>query len=656
VDALWYGGDYNPEQWPREVWDEDVRLMRRAGVTVATVGVFSWSRLEPRDGEFDLDWLDDVMDLLHAHGIRVDLATATASPPAWLVRAHPDVLPVTADGVRLEFGSRQSYHPASATYRRYAARLVRTLARRYGSHPALEAWHVNNEYGCHVSRDFSPESAEAFRGWLRERYGTVEALNDAWGTAFWSQRYGAFDEVEPPRATPTFPNPTQLLDFDRFSSDALLECFLVEKAILREETPDVPVTTNFMGFFKAVDYQSWAPHVDIVSDDHYPDPADAEAPVVAAMTRDLMRSLGRGRPWLLMEQAPSAVNWRATNVPQAPGVQRLHSLQAVARGADGIMQFQWRQSRAGAESFHSGMLPHGGEDTRVFGETVALGAELASLAGVRGTRCAAEVAIVVDWDSWWALEQDARPASLDYVAELRAWYRALWRRGVLVDLVAPGADLDAYRVVVAPATFVLPAAAAADLAGVVARGGQLVVGYQTGIVDEHLHVHLGGYLGGLRGVLGVAVEEFAPVATGTVSGTPPEPVRLVGLGAGEAGPWAELVRVRDAEVLATYAGPGPHGGLLDGAPAITRRCSGAGGAGWYVSALPADLGAVVDAVLADAGIEAALLPEGVEVVRRGDRVFVLNHSSHDALVELGGAAVAVAARDAAVVVREPAGR
>jgi beta-galactosidase len=654
VDALWYGGDYNPEQWPREVWDEDVRLMHRAGVTVATVGVFAWSRLEPRDGEFDLGWLDDLMDLLHAHGIRVGLATATASPPAWLVRAHPDVLPVTADGVRLEFGSRQSYHPSSATYRRYATRLVRTLARRYGSHPALEAWHVNNEYGCHVSRGFSPESAAAFRVWLRERYGSVEALNDAWGTAFWSQRYGAFDEVEPPRATPTFPNPTQLLDFDRFSSDALLECFLAEKAILREETPDVPVTTNFMGFFKPVDYQAWAPHVDVVSDDHYPDPADAEAPVVAAMTRDLMRSLGQGRPWILMEQAPSAVNWRATNVPKAPGVHRLHSLQAVARGADGIMQFQWRQSRAGAETFHSAMLPHGGEDTRVFGETVALGAELASLADVRGTRCAAEVALVVDWESWWALEQDARPADLDYVAELRAWYRALWRRGVLVDFVGPDADLDAYRVVVAPAAFVLSAAAGANLAGVVARGGQLVVGYQTGIVDEHLHVHLGGYLGGLRDVLGVAVEEFAPTGTGTVSGTPPEPVRLAGLGAGLAGRWAELVRVRDAEVLATYAGPGPHGGLLVGAPAITRRRSGAG-AGWYVSALPADLGAVVDAVLAEAGIEAAELPEGVEVVRRGERTFVLNHSAHEARVDVGGEAVIVAPRDV-VIVRVPASR
>lgn len=217
MDRLWYGGDYNPEQWPREVWDEDVRLMRRAGVTVVTVGVFSWSRLEPRDGELDLDWLSELLDLLHAHGIRVDLATATASPPAWLVRAHPEVLPVTADGVRLGFGSRQHYNPSSPVYRRHAVRLVRALATRFGGHPALEAWHVNNEYGCHVSRDYSETTAEAFRSWLADKYGTVEVLNAAWGTAFWSQAYGSFVEVGVPRAMPTYPNPTQLLDFDRFS-------------------------------------------------------------------------------------------------------------------------------------------------------------------------------------------------------------------------------------------------------------------------------------------------------------------------------------------------------------------------------------------------------------------------------------------------------
>jgi len=648
MDRLWYGGDYNPEQWPREVWDEDVRLMQRAGVTVATVGVFSWARLEPRDGEFDFAWLDELMDLLHEHGIRVDLATATASPPAWLVRAHPDMLPVTAEGVRLGFGSRQHYNPSSPVYRRYAARLVRELAVRYGGHPALEAWHVNNEYGCHVSRDYSEPTAAAFREWLVARYGTVEALNAAWGTAFWSQSYGSFDEVGVPAAMPTYPNPTQLLDFDRFSSAALLECYLAEKEILRELSPDVPVTTNFMGFLKGVDYWSWAPHVDIVSDDHYPDPADPEAPALAAMTRDLVRSLGGGAPWLLMEQSPSAVNWRHVNAPKSPGMHRLHSLQAVARGADGIMQFQWRQGRAGAEAFHAGMVPHGGQDTRVFRETVELGAQLAELADVRGTRCTAEVALLMDWDSWWALEQEARPAALRYPEVLLQWYRELWRRNLLVDLVRPTSDLTGYRAVLAPAAFVLPAAAQANLAHVVERGGQLLVGYQSGVVDENVHVLLGGYLGALQEVLGVWVEEFAPPAPGSLSGSPVPPLRIDGLGGGAASTWAEVVRVRDAEVLASFTGSEVHGGLLEGRPALTRRRGGAG-AGWYLATQPEELGVVLDAVLDAAGVTGIPSPPGVEVVRRGSKTFVLNHTDHAQEVDVDGERLRLAARDAVIV-------
>lgn len=648
TDKLWYGGDYNPEQWPREVWDEDVRLMQRAGVTVATVGVFSWARLEPRDGEFDFAWLDDLMDLLDSHGIRVDLATATASPPVWLARKHPEMLPVTADGVRLGVGSRQHYNPSSSAYRRHAARLVRELAARYGTHPALEAWHINNEYGCHVSRDYSEESAAAFRVWLERRYGTVEALNAAWGTAFWSQAYGAFDQVGVPAAMPTYPNPGQLLDFDRFSSDALLECYLAEKEILRELSPDVPITTNFMGFLKGIDYWSWAPHVDFVSDDCYPDPADPDSAPFGALARDLMRSLGGGAPWILMEQSPSAVNWRAVNAPKSPGMHRLHSLQAVARGADGIMQFQWRAGRAGAESFHAGMLPHGGEDTRVFRETVQLGEELASLADVRGTRSAARVAMIMDWDSWWALEQEARPASLDYVAVLRTWYRELWSRNVLVDLVRPTSDLSSYAAVLAPATFVLSAEGSANLAAFVEDGGQLLVSYQSGIVDERLHVHLGGYLGGLRDVLGVSIEEFAPPAPGSLSGTPAPALRISGLGEGGASTFAEVVRVSDAEVLATFTGPQPNGGLLDGRPALTRRRSGAG-AGWYLATQPDNFGAVLDAVLEAAGVVGVEAPAGVEVVRRGDRTFVLNHNDHAVELTLAGEPLALPARDALII-------
>jgi len=353
-----YGGDYNPDQWPERVWDEDVHLMQEAGVNLVSLAIFSWSRLEPSEGKYDFAWLDRIMDKLHAGGIAVDLATATASTPPWMSHQHPEMLPVTIDGVRLWHGARQHYCPSSPVYRSAARRLAEQMAARYAEHPALAMWHVGNEFGCHVAYCYCDVSAEAFRKWLQERHGSIEDLNRAWGTDFWSQRYSNWDEVLPPRRTPTWPNPSQQLDFMRFSSDELLACYEIEREALRERTPDVPITTNFMRFFKPLDYWKWAEREDVVSDDVYQDPSDPEAGMRSAMAGDLMRSLGRGRPWVLMEQTSSRVNWRDVNVAKAPGQMRLWSYQAVARGADGVMFFQWRQSRAGAEKFHSAMVPH----------------------------------------------------------------------------------------------------------------------------------------------------------------------------------------------------------------------------------------------------------------------------------------------------------
>ncbi|SEJ22107.1 beta-galactosidase [Demequina mangrovi] len=636
MSALWYGGDYNPEQWPREVWDDDMRLMRRAGVTVATVGVFSWARLEPREGEYDFAWLDELMDLLHANGVRADLATATASPPKWLVDKHPEILPVTQDGTVLSFGGRQHYRPSSAAYRTHATRLVRAMAERYGDHPALEAWHVNNEYGCHVSRDYSDEAAVGFRVWLRERYGDIDALNEAWGTAFWSQRYTEFAQVDPPRVTPAGTNPTQTLDFDRYSSDELRACLRAEIAVLREVTPGIPITTNFMGLFKNIDYWTWADDLDFISDDLYPDPEDPDSPMTAAMARDLMRSLGGGAPWMLMEQATSAVNWREFNAPKPAGMHRLLSLQCVARGADGIMQFQWRQSKAGSEKFHAAMVPHAGEDSRIYRDTEALGAELASLADLRGTRCEARVAMVMDWPSWWALEQGSMPSTLSYLDQLTRWYRELWSRGVLVDFVPASGDLDGYDVVIAAGALALDDAALENLATVPERGGRLVVGYQTAVLDERAHARLDGYLGALQGALGVRVEELWPLRAG----------RIDGLAGGAVTEWGEIVRTVDAEALATFVGSDD----LDGLPAITRKASG-DGAAYYVATAPAALGDLVEHVLAEADVDFARLPAGVEVVTRGDRTFVLNHATASCTVAVDGRAVEVGPRDAAILRR-----
>jgi beta-galactosidase len=621
--AIWYGGDYNPEQWPEAVWAEDARLMTEARVNLVSVGIFSWAKLEPREGVFDFAWLDRVLDTLHQAGVRVDLATATASPPPWLTHHYPEVLPVTESGVRLSIGSRQQYCPSSPVYRRLAARLTSALAERYADHPALEMWHINNEYGCHLSRCYCDVSAQAFRGWLERKYGTVDELNSAWGTAFWSQQYSEFAEIQPPRQAPYSHNPAQLLDFDRFSSDELLGLYRAEAAIVRAATPDTVVTTNFMGFFKAVDYWSWANDVDVISDDCYPDPADPDSPARAAMAHDLMRSLRQGQPWLLMEQATSAVNWRPQNAAKLPGQMAAWSAQAIARGADGILFFQWRQSVSGAEKFHSGMLPHAGTHSRVWREVTDLGRQLESVADVVGSRVPASVAIVFEWDSWWSIEQPDLPGDLDYVDGIFAWYQELFDRNVVVDFVQGSQDLTGYDVVIVPSLFAASERTLANLARYAAAGGKLVVTYQTGITDERARITEGGYLGALQNTLGITVEEFAPLQlTERFDGRDASStVALAGSLAGSGTLWSEYVHCTDAEVESMFAS-----GPLAGWPAITRS-----GGCWYVATLPDSTvrGALLERVLSSAGLRFDAVGGTVERVQRGDWQFEIDHTTQD---------------------------
>jgi beta-galactosidase len=566
-----YGADYNPEQWPRDVWLEDAALMQEAGVSLVSLGIFSWAFLEPVEGRYEFDWLDDVVDILSTHGIGIDLATATAATPPWLAARYPESLPVDATGHRLAFGSRQTWCPSSPVYREKASALVEQLGSRYGKHPALALWHVGNEYGCHNARCYCERSTERFREWLSDRYRTIDALNDAWSTAFWSQRYGDLDQIPAPGLTATFSNPCHVIDFRRFCSDELLASFIAERDILHNLSPGVPVTTNFMvgGAFEELDYWRWAPEVDVVSNDHYLNAADSQAHVGLALSADLTRGLAGGSPWILMEHSTSAVNWQARNRAKDPGELIRNSMQHVARGADGVLFFQWRQSRGGAEKFHSAMVPHGGTDTQVWREVVRLGADLAAAEELAGSTVSAEVAIVYDWQSAWALANPAHPSvDVKYRREVEAVYASLWRGGVTVDFVPPGGDLGDYRLVLAPCLHAVAPEEAANLERYVAGGGHLLLTYFSGIVDRDDRVLPGGYPGAFRSLLGLTVEEFYPLQDGEV----------VTLDDGSAATfWSEVVRPGDAEVLAGFASGPNRGGA-----AVTRHVVGDGVA-WYVA-------------------------------------------------------------------------
>ncbi len=635
--GVWFGGDYNPEQWDATVWAEDDLLMRQAGVNVVTVGVFSWALLEPEEGRFEFGWLDATMDRLHANGVRVILATPTASPPPWFTFAHPEAMPVTRDGTRLWHGSRDTYCAASPAYRRAALRIARELVRRYAGHPALAMWHVHNEYG---TRCYCDHAATAFRRWLRARYGSddgdgdgddgLAALNEAWGTAFWSQHYSAWEQIVPPRATQYLPNPGQDLDFRRFWSDELLAAYTQQRDLLRRHSPGVPVTTNFMGpDHLVVDAWSWARETDVVAVDHYLASAGPAGLADIAFCADWARSVGGGRPWLLMEQAPSVVIEDGLMVHREPGRMLRDSLGYVARGADGVLFFQWRASRSGAEMYHPALVPHAGPDTRIFTEAAKLGAVLCRLREVAGSVVTADAAVLADTGSRWALESRGMPSPhVRHLDVARAAHAALWRSGIGCDIAAPDCDLSPYRLVVVPAVYLLSDDAAAALRRYTENGGHLLVTFCSGIADQWHRIRTGGYPGALRDILGVTAEEFHPLAPATTT-----PLTAAGgasaLDGARGRLWSERLRADGAEVLARYGD-----GMLAGLPAITRHSCGTGTA-WYLSTLPDDeaLDALAQETAAAAGIRPVLpgTPPCVRVTRRHGEgaswLFAFNHGT-----------------------------
>ncbi|VXB51472.1 Beta-galactosidase [Microbacterium sp. 8M] len=632
--GLAYGGDYNPEQWDPEVWPEDVRLMTEAGVTLVTVGVFSWAQLQPEPDRWDFDWLDRVMDLLAEGGIAVDLATATASVPNWLAAADPSVLAVDRHGNRIAQGGRQAWSPSSRTYRRHSIELVERMAQRYGDHPALALWHVSNELGGHNARCYGEESARAFRIWLRGRYAdSLDELNRAWGTAVWSQRYRSWEEIEPPRATFTGPNPTLELDFARFSSDQLRDQLRAERAVLRALTPDVPVTTNFIVFDagRNMAYSTWTDDVDVIASDHYLGEG-RNAFEETDFSADRSRGLAGGAPWMLMETAPNGTSWRRINPSKRRGQLRRDALSHVARGADAVCFFQWRAARSGAERFHSAMLPHAGVDSDVFRDVVGLGADLRSIAAVAGSRVRPDVALVLDEVSWWAFEGGDHPRNdLRLMDAVLPWHRVLTALGLTIDVVPPSADLAPYRLVVAPQLYLVSDEHAARISAAAHAGATVVIGAFSGVVDELDRVRPGGFAGAFHELLGIRVEDVWPVRDD-------EAFAVTGDGwSGTARTWAEVVRLAGATAAATATD-----GDLQGLPVVTRRSVSAGTA-WYVSAWldEGGLRGVLTQAAGEAGATAPIrddhrLRVTTRVAGAREYHFLINHGDTAAAVQGSG--------------------
>jgi beta-galactosidase len=517
---IFFGGDYHPDQWPEPVWREDVALMRSAGVNLVTVGAFSWSRLQPAPGSFDFSWLDDVLTLLGEAGIGVCLATPTASPPPWFTREHPDAMPVNRDGVRLTHGSRDTY----------CVSIARELATRYAGNPAVKLWHVHNEYGTTC---FCDRCAAGFRVWLRFRYGDPAALNDAWGTDFWSQRYGSFEEVLPPRTTQYLSSPAHELDYRRFFSDALLEHYLVQRSVL----PGL-VTTNFvLGDWVPVDHARWARSVDLVAVDDYP-ASVGDHLGARAFTADLARGWARaaghadGR-WLLMEHMPGAVR------DGPSGVTRLlpaGSAASVAdayleRGAVGIMYFQWRAGRSGAEQWHPAMVP-------LLAELRPLGSALRARTPVT---VSAPTALLYDEESLWAWQSPHLPTRLDYAAVARRWHAAL---DGPVDVLPVSAALDGYALVAVPALHLMSEATHAALRDFASNGGTLVIGFGSGLTDGCLRTTPGA----LDDLIGARVTRSVPLL-------PEESLPLAGGGAGRF--WIDSLTLDGAAPLLSTTGGEP---------------------------------------------------------------------------------------------------
>jgi beta-galactosidase len=660
-DRVFYGGDYNPDQWDEDTIEQDMVYFKKAGINLVTLPVFSWAKLEPDEGVYDFEWLDQLMDKFAKNKISVCLATPTCAQPAWLSTRYPEVLPVDIAGRKRTHGMRVFFCYNSLKYRERAAAIAEEMAKRYKNHPALAIWHVANEYGTYC---YCPTCQAKFRLWLKKRYKTVKNLNLKWHTSFWGRVVTDFEEVTlPTELNDDYRfNPAIQLDYQRFVTDSTVECFLNERDVIKKYTPDIPVQTNISGFIKKLDQFELVKHMDFLGWDNYPAPDHDKSFV--ALKLDIMRGLKEGKPFILAEQSPNQQNWQPYNKLKRPGEVRLLSYQAMAHGADTCLFFQLRQSVGGQEKFHGAVISHGGHDnTRVFRESAKLGQELKQMGDAFiGGRIKAEVGILFDWSNWWALELSSGPSKdMDYLGTVAKYYKPFYENNIPVDILHFDRDISGYKIIVGPMLYMIKEGIAEKIQEFVKKGGTYVATTMTGIADENDRCIFGEYPGPLKEVLGLWVEEtdaLSPTETNSVVITEhsfwKNNVKIKDdFNTSHTGNMASMVDNKDkkiyscnflcdviheetAEVLGVYGGD-----FYKGIPCMTRNSYGKGVA-YYIGTQPEEelLKGVVGIILKERDIKPLFKASvNVEITCRvtEDRevVFVINHNNEIATVDLG---------------------
>lgn len=637
ADKIYYGGDYNPDQWDDETIEEDMRLFRKAGINLLTLPVFSWAKLEPEEGVYRFGWLDRMIDKIWENGISVCLATPTTAQPAWLSARYPEVLPVDIAGRKRTHGMRVFFCVNSLKYRERAAAMAEEMAKRYAHHPALAMWHVSNEYGTYC---YCENCQAKFRLWLKRRYGTLEELNKRWHTAFWGRTLTDFEEV----TLPTELNddyrfqPSIQLDYMRFVTDSTAECFLNEYRVLKRYNPHIPVQTNMSGYIKKLDQFVMTKNLDIVGWDNYPWPDDP--PYFVAMKHDIMRGLKGGASYILTEQSPNQQNWQPYNLLKRPGEVRRLSYQALAHGADTCLFFQMRQSIAGQEKFHGAIISHAGrEDTRVFRESARLGKELAKLGDVfLEGRTPAKAGLLFDWNNWWALELASGPSrDMDYLKTVSLYYETLYCRNIPVDILPYDAELEGYELILAPMLYMVRGDVAGRLQEFVKKGGTLVTTVMSGLTDENDRCIFGAYPGPLKEMLGIWVEE-----TDALRPWEKNTMKIVREGEFEKEEYAcgflcDLIHPEGgARVIAAYGED-----FYKGMACVTENDYGEGKA-YYIGTQPEQdfLEELLGKICAEKNLSGLYSAEtGVEITLRvtdqASVVFAINHNRESAVIDFG---------------------